>query len=306
MGPTAVGKSDLLLDICNAEHEVISADSMQVYRHLDIGTAKPIRGVRNRIPHHLIDVADPACQFTVGEFVRRADALTAAIVNRKHVPIVSGGTAFYVKSFVCGLPCCPPGCPVERSRLKKACRERGSAYLYSELKRVDPTSAAKIHQNDEYRIIRALEVHATAKRNLSTFARPTEARECYAFLLIGLSRERRALYARIDRRVEQMFAEGLADEVRRLLNAGYREQDPGMRGIGYKEFFEMKRGCMSMEALKELIKRNSRRFAKRQLTAFRSLPGVRWFQADDAQGIADTVARFLGSSEPPLDSISSV
>ena len=277
-GPTAVGKTELIADLFSTGFEIISADSLQVYRGLDIGTAKPGPPLCGAIAHHLIDIKDPREQFTAGEFVKRADELAAEIRARNRIPVVSGGTAFYLKSFLYGLPPAPPADSAVREEVRKELEQRGAEALYEELQRVDPTAAEKISQKDAYRITRALEVYRTSGRPLSSFPVPESVREGMDPLIIGLTREREELYARIDRRVELMFEQGLTDEVRELMQAGYTEQDPGMRGIGYREFFLMRRwGCLTVEAVKELIKRNTRRYAKRQITFFRHIPSVHWF-----------------------------
>ncbi|MBN1837344.1 MAG: tRNA (adenosine(37)-N6)-dimethylallyltransferase MiaA [Spirochaetales bacterium] len=294
-GPTAVGKTDLLLRLFSESGgvEVIAADSMQVYRHLDVGTAKPGPEVLRRLPHHLIGVVDPKEQFNAGEFVRRADALVREVREKGRVPVISGGTAYYLRSFLYGLPDAPPGDAKVRRGLKRELAERGLEPLLEELGRVDPESRRRIAPRDSYRVLRALEVWRTAGRALTEFRRPDEPRAEYRALLVGLQRGREELYRRIDERVEAMFAAGLAEEVRGLLAAGYGPEDPGMRGIGYREFFSMKAGCLSWSGLKELIQGNSRRYAKRQLTFFRSIPGVAWFDPEDVESMRGAIEGFL-------------
>jgi tRNA dimethylallyltransferase len=279
-GPTAVGKTELIADLFSTGFEIISADSLQVYRGLDIGTAKPGLSLRSTIVHHLIDVKDPREQFTAGEFVKRADELAVEIQARNRIPVVSGGTAFYLKSFLYGLPPAPPADDTVREEVREELEQRGAEALYEELKRVDPPAAEKISQKDTYRITRALEVYRSSGRPLSSFPVPDTVREGINPIIICLTREREELYARIDRRVELMFELGLTNEVRKLMQAGYTEQDPGMRGIGYREFFLMRRwGCLTAMGVKELIQRNTRRYAKRQITFFRHIPSVHWFSS---------------------------
>ncbi len=277
-GPTAVGKTECIARLFSSGFEIISADSLQVYRGLDIGTAKPGPSLRETIPHHLIDIKNPNEQFTVGEFVKKADVLAGEIRSRNRIPVVSGGTAFYLKSFLYGLPPVPPADRAVREEVREELERRGAAALYEELQRVDPRSAEKISKQDTYRVTRALEVYRTCGKPLSLFPVPDMVREGITPLIIGLSKDRDELYARINRRVELMFEQGLQNEIRKLLQAGYTEQDPGMRGIGYKEFFLMRRwGCLTGNGVKELIKRNTRRYAKRQITFFRHIPSVHWF-----------------------------
>jgi tRNA dimethylallyltransferase len=292
-GPTGVGKSETLSRLLDERFEVISADSMQTYRHMDIGTDKPPAGVQRRFPHHLLSIVDPSEQFNAGQFVTRAEALVPEIRARGKVAVVSGGTAFYIRSFLFGLPESPPGSPAVREELQGFEREHGHRPLYEELVRADPEAAARIPANDRYRILRALEVLRTTGRSVFSFHWPRTLRTDYRFLILGLERPREELYRRIDLRVRRMFEAGLVDEVRGLIGRGYGPRDPGMRAIGYKEFFEMQRGCLSLAAVEELIRRNTRRYAKRQMTLFRTVPSVEWMNADDGEGLSSRVEAFL-------------
>jgi tRNA dimethylallyltransferase len=297
LGATAVGKSALLEQL--APHlaayraEVINADSRQVYRHLDIGTAKPSLRLRRSLPHHLIDVVDPDAQFTAGDFVRAAERLVHQIRGRGGTPVVAGGAAFYLWSFLHGLSSAPPADTELRRELQERARKEGAAALHRELALHDPATAARLPVGDTNRIVRALEVQRLSGRPLSAFPTPEAARRDYAVLTLGLQRERVELYARIDRRVEQMFAAGLAAEVAALRARGCHAGTPGMRSIGYAEFFR----DATPVARRDLVQRNTRRFAKRQLTFFRRFPDVRWFPATDAAGVAEALRRFL---EPAL------
>ncbi|GHV79474.1 tRNA dimethylallyltransferase 1 [Spirochaetia bacterium] len=286
-GPTASGKTEILEQLftgidplCRAE--VVSADSMQVYRGMDIGTAKPEADLRQRLPHHLIDIRNPDEQFNAGDFVRLADEACADIVRRGGLPVVSGGTGFYLRNFVLGLPETPPSNPRIRDQVQEELHRRGMAALIEELTACDPASAARIHPNDTYRLARALEVFRTSGRPLSSYA-PTAAaaRPQYRFLIIGLERNREEVYRRINERCALMFRRGLPEEVARLHAAGYNPGDPGMKAIGYREFFtEETPGVWRLSAdlanVETLIARNSRRYAKRQITFFASISGVTW------------------------------
>jgi tRNA dimethylallyltransferase len=254
---------------------------MQVYRTMDVGTAKPRAELLERMPHHLIDIVDPDRQFDVGEFVRRADSLSAEISARGKLPVVAGGTAFYLKSFACGLPGTPPRSPALRRELQKELEIRGLPSLYSELSRIDPSYARSISSSDPARVIRALEVYRLSGRMLSSYRLPKALRDAYRFLLIGLKRSREDLHERIDRRVEGMFAAGLREEVKSLLGRGYGWGDPGMKGIGYREFHGMQLGHLTLFGVKEQIKRNTKSYAKRQITFFRALPAAQWFHAQE-------------------------
>ncbi len=280
-GPTGVGKTELLLRQFSKGFEVISADSMQVYRGLDIGTAKPEARELSCIPHHLIDIRNPSEQFHVGDFVYLADALVNEILSRGNVPVISGGTAFYFKHFLYGLPPAPKADPRVRWDLQKQLETMGLAVLYNRLKETDPAAARSIAPGDAYRILRALEVFYTSGKPLSAYPVPDKVRSHLNPAVIGLTRNRDELYRRIDLRVRTMMQKGLYAEVCSLMRNGARPDWPGMKGIGYREFFLMREsGELSIGLAEKLIARNSRQYAKQQLTFFRSLPGVRWEHPD--------------------------
>ena len=305
-GPTAAGKTAFLFDLfvggdVAVPAEVVSADSMQVYRGMDIGTAKPDCAARTALPHHLIDLRDPGEQFNAGEFVRLADECCADIYARGKLPVVAGGSGFYLKNFIQGLPDSPPGSEAIRLQLKREFEADGMDVdaLYAELQKGDPAAASRIHRNDSYRVIRALEVMRLTGKPLSAFEaanrKKKEARSRrYDFLAAGLTRNREELYTRINARVDRMFEEGLPDEVRVLFAKGWTPGDPGMRAIGYREFFvagdESGRGegkpfpgefrensdprwmfTSDIEGAREMIKQSSRHYAKRQETFFRGM-----------------------------------
>lgn len=283
-GPTAVGKSEAIRAAADGSDEVVSADALQVYRYLNIGTAKPTDDERRRVRHHLIDIADPNEQFDAGRYVRCAQAVLADIALRGRRALVVGGCAYYLRMLVFGLPASPRGDPVVRSRLIQRLQVEGKESLRRELEEADPRTTGRIHANDTYRIVRALEVLATTGRPLSSFTVPDRPADPGRFRLIGLGRSREELYERIDARVEAMRVAGLAQEVRNLLSRGYEANCPGLRGIGYRELAEAYDGPTSPEVW-ETIKRSTRRYAKRQMTFFRSLPGVVWIDADDREAL---------------------
>jgi tRNA dimethylallyltransferase len=282
----------------DARFEVISADSMQVYRGMDIGTAKPSSADLSRLPHHLLDVVEPSRQFSAGEFVRRADELVANIRVRGKVPVVSGGTGFYLRTFLYGMPESPPSDPEVRKRLQALEREKGAPWLFDILSSRDPEAAQRIPPNDRHRVLRALEVLEITGRSVYSFAWPSSPRKDHEFLVIGLERPRDDLYRRIEARVDGMFTSGLVDEVKGLFNAGFGPRDPGMRGIGYREFLSMRKGCLGFGEVREMVKADSRRYAKRQLTFFRAIPEVRWFDAREPVAARDAIAGFLGIELP--------
>jgi len=313
-GPTASGKTALLERLfgsagsMRAENkfsvEIISADSMQVYRGMDIGTAKPSPEERAKIPHHLIDIRNPDEQFNAGEFTRLAEEACAAAAARGALPVVSGGTGFYLKNLTLGLSETPPVDREIRRLLKNELAAKGAASLMEELAGADPVSAGRIHINDEYRLLRALEVYRLSGRPLSSFASPwNKAAGCperpFRFLLVGLRRDREELYRRINERTAAMFRAGLADEVKRLYEAGYTPTDPGLRAIGYREFFvqdanNVWRLSEDLAGVEALVAQNSRRYAKRQITFFASLPAVNWLDCgkDDAAEISKILKSF--------------
>ncbi|MDR2068659.1 MAG: tRNA (adenosine(37)-N6)-dimethylallyltransferase MiaA [Spirochaetaceae bacterium] len=291
LGPTASGKTEIVEQLfmpgnslCSVE--IVSADSMQVYRGMDIGTAKPAPELRARLPHHLIDIRNPDEQFNAGDFVRLADEACTAITARGALPVLSGGTGFYIRNFILGQSEAPPSVIPIRETLREELLRRGVSPLMEELAACDPLSAARIHPNDTYRLLRALEVFRSSGRPLSSFRNPSPVspRSCYRFLILGLTRSREELYRRIDRRCAAMFREGLPGEVEKLFKAGYGPGDPGLSAIGYKEFFlEPHPGEYALSGdlagVEALVARNSRRYAKRQFTYFASIPELTWISA---------------------------
>jgi tRNA dimethylallyltransferase len=309
-GPTASGKTEILERFVEKQGfprppELISADSMQVYRGMDIGTAKPSREQRSLFPHHLIDIRNPDEQFNAGEFVRLAEEAVRTIGERGALPLISGGTGFYLKNFVGGLSGAPPSDAALRAALWEELLLRGSSSLMEELTACDPVSAARINLHDEYRLLRALEVFRSTGRPLSSYPVSGAGRRDYRLLIIGLTRSREELYRRIDERCAAMFRAGLTGEVKGLLDAGYGPGAPGMRAIGYREFFvEPSPGDVrfseDIPAVQALVARNSRRYAKRQLCYFASIPGVTWISADDnpVRRIRKELAGFFRDSGP--------
>jgi tRNA dimethylallyltransferase len=292
----------MLTSVFDSRFEIINADSMQVYRCMDVGTAKPGRDILDKLPHHLIDIVEPSYQFNAGQFVTSAEALVRQISARGKVPVVCGGTAFYITSFLYGLPASPKGDPRTRARLKEIARTEGRGALVRLLREKDPRAAARIPAADTYRITRALEVLESTGESVYSFPWPRTPRDDFQFLLLGLQRGREELYARIEARVDRMFSEGLVQEVKKLLALGYRPSDPGMRGIGYREILAMRSGCETLAHVRELVKRNSRRYAKRQLTFFKSVQGVKWFLPSELTPLRDAVTRFLARSPLTLGS----
>jgi tRNA dimethylallyltransferase len=297
-GPTGVGKTELLLDLDPARFSVINADSIQVYRYLDIGSAKADAQTKAAIAHYLIDIRDPWQQFSVAEFIEEADRAVHQIVQGGRIPVIAGGTAFYFKHFLYGLSDAPPSDAAVRTSLMRRVDELGREWAVEYLRRVDPVAAKRIHPSDLYRITRALEVWEGSGRPLSSFDLPTEPRMGMEPLIIALQRPTDELHNRIALRIEAMFAQGLEDEIRALLAMGAQSSWPGMQGIGYKEFFQaMESGESPRSAIAEQIARNSRAYAKRQLTFFKSFSAATWIDADDRTSVLTAVERYLARAD---------
>lgn len=293
-GPTGVGKTELLLDLDPQRFSVINADSIQVYRHLDIGSAKASKAVRSAIEHHLIDICDPWEQFSVGNFIERADQACQMIHDQGKIPVISGGTAYYFKHFLYGLSEAPLSDENIRKALSLRIETEGREWAYQYLQRIDPISAKRIHPSDMYRVSRALEVWETSGRPLSSYTIPTTVRNGMKPLVIGLIRESEVLRRRLNLRVQAMFDEGLVEEIRDLLKMGAQSWWPGLQGIGYREFFQaMEHGEWSRAIIADQIERNSRLYAKRQMTFFKSFADAKWFDPENKATILTEIERYL-------------
>ena len=280
VGPTASGKTRMAVELAKAHNgEVVSADSMQIYRRMDIGTAKPTAEEMDGIPHHMIDVADPEEDFSVARYVEMASACVDDILSRGRLPIVAGGTGLYVDSLLSGrtFAAFSPDSSL-RKELEAELAERGGEAMLAELSRVDPEAAVRLHLNDHKRIVRALEVYRSTGKTISEHNRETRALPPrYEALTIGLNFQDRAdLWARIDARVDQMAAAGLEREVRELLSSGLSPRCTAMQAIGYKEIAAALRGEYTLTEAVETLKQATRNYAKRQLTWFRRNPEVHW------------------------------
>ena len=284
VGPTASGKTRLAVELASMYNgEVVSADSMQIYRRMDIGTAKPTRSEMRGVPHHMLDVADPEEDFSVARYVQLAVPCIKDILSRGRLPILAGGTGLYIDSLLSGrtFAAFSPENPLRRELEEQFAQEGGEAML-AELARVDPDSAQKLHPNDAKRIIRALEVYRSTGRTIAQHNRETQALPPrYEALYIGLRFQDRAdLWAQIDRRVDQMLERGLLEEVRTLLESGLSPRCTAMQAIGYKELAPAAACPERLPAAVEELKLRSRQYAKRQLTWFRRNPAVHWFSWD--------------------------
>lgn len=298
VGPTAVGKTAVALRLAEEFNgEIVSADSRQVYREMDIGTAKPTPEELARVPHHLIDIVAPDETFHVAQFQAMAYAAIDEVHARGKVPFLVGGTGQYVRAVIEGwqIPPAPPD-PVFREQLYAEAREHGPEHLHRRLAAIDPEAAARIHPHNVRRVIRALEVYQATGRPISEWQRKRPPP--YRILQIGLTMDRQALYRRIDARVDQMIAGGLVDEVRRLLDKGYTFDLPALSGLGYGEFRAYFEGQASLGEVIQRIKHETHRFVRHQYNWFsENDPNIHWFDltSDAYPDIAALVADFLSA-----------
>ena len=285
VGPTASGKTRLAVEIAKRYNgEIVSADSMQVYKYMDIGTAKPTDEEMQGIPHHLISIVEPTETFTLQDYLERAKACVDDILSRGKIPVIAGGTGLYVTSFIENISLSEAETdPEYREHLAKRAEKEGSEKLLAELAEIDPQTAEKLHPNNIKRIIRALELYHTSGKTV------TEQNEIskkipspYKFLEIGLRfSDRSVLYSRIDRRVDEMFSAGLENEISTLLQSGKLTREcNAFQAIGYKQFAPYFDGKIGINEVSENIKRESRRYAKRQLTWLRRDENIRWIEVD--------------------------
>lgn len=283
LGPTATGKTALGLELAlKLNGEIISGDSMQVYRYLDIGTAKIKPEEKKGVPHHLIDIIMPDDHFSVAEFKKLAEDKISEIAARHRLPIMVGGTGLYIQSVIDDYNFAPQANIAEyRKHLMLTAQEHGNEYLYSMLEKVDPQAAGKIHVNDLKRVTRALEYFHLTRQRISANKQGTAATGRYNAVLLGLYLNRPRLYERINRRVDSMMEEGFLEEVKSLLRRGYSSHLPALQGLGYKQLIAYLNGEYDLDTAVELIKRDTRRFAKRQLTWFRRDKRIRWFDIDN-------------------------
>ncbi|MBC1888228.1 tRNA (adenosine(37)-N6)-dimethylallyltransferase MiaA [Listeria booriae] len=280
VGPTAVGKTALSIDMAKQFHgEIISGDSMQVYKGLDIGTAKITPEEMAGVPHYLIDITEPSEPYDASIFKKETHRLIREIWQSGKIPFIVGGTGLYIQSVLYDYAFAE----VEGdAAYREALAQKPGEELLGMLQKVDPESAERLHANNPRRIIRALEVHHFSGKKFSELQSQEEQASEFAPLLIGLTRERELLYARIDLRVDIMMEQGLLEEAKALYDSGLRDV-PAVRGIGYKELFTYFDGKMTLDDAITLLKRNSRRFAKRQLTWFRNRMDVHWFDVDEPE-----------------------
>ncbi|MEJ2037392.1 MAG: tRNA (adenosine(37)-N6)-dimethylallyltransferase MiaA [Desulfosarcinaceae bacterium] len=294
-GPTGVGKTGFAIELARRfSGQIVGADSMQIYRRMTIGTAKPTAEEQAAVRHHLVDFLEPDQPFDAAAYAREADKVLAALDAQNILPMVVGGTGLYIKALLYGLLDSRPVDPELRRDLRRQAEKEGPEALHRQLARKDPPSAARIHPNDTYRIIRALEILATTGQPLSElrhghgFAKPR-----YTALQIGLDMPRDALYHRIDQRVDLMLSQGLEQEVRALLEQGFDPNLKSMQSLGYRHMVAYLQKRADRQETLRTLKRDHRRYAKRQLTWFRADPGVQWVQAGDVRRAEEMIRAFL-------------
>ncbi len=293
LGPTGVGKSGAALGLAaKFRGEIINADSMQVYRGFDIGTDKPSPADRKAVPHHLLDVAEPGDQFTAADFIAGALEAMAGIHARGDLPFIVGGTGLYIKALLDGLFPGPGRDPEVRSRLEAEAAADGLDALYKRLETADPAYALKIRAQDRIRIVRALEVFETTGKPISEHFLATESFvKGMSQVRVGLELDRPELVRRIEARVDRMFAAGLVEEVQRLLAGGVAAEAPAFKGLGYKQVLAFLRNEIGLDEARDLVKRETRRYAKRQMTWFRKMSGITWFRAGDIPALEDHMGK---------------
>lgn len=298
-GPTGVGKSDIACEVAQGIGEIISVDSMQVYGGMERGTAKPTEEQMQRVKHYLVSIVPPDFRFSAGNFKKLALKTISDIYNRGKIPILVGGTGLYFRALEFDLMDAPPANLELRDSLYSR-EEKNSGSLYRALSQIDPQAASSIHPNDILRVVRALEIYYITGVKFSELARrDSEDRsvEHFTTLKIGINTDRDVLYGRIEARCMKMIDSGLAREVFGLLRDGYTEKLPSMKGLGYSHFIQYFKGCYSSEETVRLFIRDTKRYAKRQLTWFGKEPDTRWFEPSESEAVKRKVMSFLSGLE---------
>ncbi len=302
VGPTAIGKSRIGIEVAKIlKTEILTADSRQVYREMNIGTDKPTLDEQQGIPHRLIDLVDPDQSFNVGDFRHHASQEISRLHRQGLLPLVIGGTGLYIRALLRGLCPGPPANWVIRNELAQEAKTQGPGFLYEKLQQVDPDLAQRLHPNDQPKIQRALEVYRILGTPLSVVHQQHRFEDTpYPSLLIGLTMDRQALYRRIETRVEWEIHKGLVQETQSLMEQGYHRELGSMKGLGYRQFSGYLAGEYSYEEAVRLLKRDTRHFAKRQMTWFQKEPGIHWITLEEsdipdraATKIVDTIKKFL-------------
>ncbi len=295
LGPTCVGKSTTAIKIARIFNgEIINCDSRQVYKGFDIGTDKMTLDQRRNIPHHLLDIISPSAQFNAADFIQLALEAVGNIHKKNKLPIITGGTGLYLKALLDGLFPEGKSDPNIRNRLEEEAKTKGLKSLSDRLKTVDPQYAEKIGTNDKFRIIRALEVFESTNISLTEqFAQTRSFVADFHVLKIGLKIDRQILYSNIEKRVDKMFTRGLVNEVKTLLDNGARAESPPFLALGYKHVLKHLKSELTLEETVILTKRDTRHYAKRQLTWFRKMEGIEWFNPEEFDSLVERTKEFL-------------
>lgn len=294
IGPTAVGKTEVAISLAKyLNAEIVSADSMQIYKGMDIGTAKPTKELREIVRHHMIDIVEPVDDFSVGEYSRMAKKIIDEITDRGKVPLIVGGTGLYIKALTRGLFEGPKRDKEFRKRMEMEEEIHGKGYLHKRLTEIDPVAASKIHPSDLRRIVRALEVYNSEKKPITELQENKTISYGYSPIKIGLTRDRKELYKRIEQRVDWMVSNGLEEEVKELIKKGCNEEMTSMQGLGYRHFLKYLKGEYSHDEAIRLLKRDTKRYAKRQFTWFRKEEGIQWVDITGLKGIEEILKKIL-------------
>lgn len=281
-GPTAVGKTEYAIKIANEmDGEIVSCDSMQLYKYMDIGSAKPTKEERAQAVHHLVDEIDPREEFSVVKYCSMAKNAIFDIIGRGKIPVIAGGTGLYLNSLLYDMDFgVSEGDQAFREEMENIAREKGNEYLHNMLAEKDPEAAERLHPNNVKRVIRALEACTKGSR-ISNFNNVDNKTKDYDAVLVGLTRDREKLYHRINLRVDKLIEAGLIDEVKGLMEMGLTSDDISMKGIGYKEIIDYLEGKYTLDEAVDTVKKNTRHYAKRQMTWFRRYEDMKWFDLDE-------------------------
>ena len=295
VGPTAVGKTEVSHELVEKfPFEIVSCDSMQVYRGMDVGTAKPLPEEVEEYRYHMIDIVAPDYRYSAGEYALDAGKVIEGITNRGKIPLISGGSGLYLDALVYGISSMPKADLIFRKKLNREADEKGSGFLHELLKEIDSASAERIHPNDLKRIIRALEVYHLTGEPMSEIQKIKSKVREYCCLIIGITRERDELYKRVEMRVDRMFDKGLVEEVQTLIDQGYNPELSSFQALGYKEVVDHLNGKFNFEEVKEKVKKNTRNFAKRQMTYFKKNKEIKWFELEEEKHkVLEEVEKFL-------------
>lgn len=305
VGPTAVGKSRIAIEVAKRfGTEIVTADSRQVYRGMDIGTDKPPPSSWQGVSHQLIDLVDPDEPFNAGIFRRYASEVVDRLLTLRRLPLIVGGTGLYVRTLLQGLCEAPPADPAVRAKLRNEATELGDDQLYARLVAVDPATAAKLHPRDSGKVVRALEVFQLSGRPMSEFQeRHRFGERPFSALIIGLERERGHLYRRIEERVDWQLANGMMQETQRLVERGFSRDCAAMKGLGYRHIAAHLAGEYDRDEMVRRFKRDTRRFAKRQITWFKHERGVTWVQLEESESFQQSVRRVVTLIDEFLDTL---